>query len=257
MHPRNPYRDPKRLLWLAEKDTELAKYINKNDKNASVNWDDDQVKRAVSEAILRHDFGMDVSLLPDRLCPSVPNRLNYVLWVEDLVHSLHWYDCQDPSYARGIDIGTGSIAIYACLACKRNPLWSIVGTDIDADAIEHANKTLDRNVSRHEEAKAPNTTQIRSRIRLIHTHGSYLDRLRLDKQCTEGHESRRKVVYHFSMCNPPFYASQEERQESSNKKQVAKTWTAGSQHELYTPGGELAFILRLFEESQQWREQVV
>ncbi|WFD44228.1 hypothetical protein MPSI1_002894 [Malassezia psittaci] len=257
MHERNPYQDPKRLLWLAEKDTKLAKYINKKHKYVSVNWDDEEVKRTVSEAILRHDFGIDVRLSSDRLCPSVPNRLNYVLWIEDLVNSLHWYDCQDPSYARGIDIGTGSIAIYACLACKRNPLWSIVGTDIDADAIEHAKRTLDGDMSRCDDCKVTSTAQLRSRIQLIHTHGSFLDMLHLDEQYAESHESRQKVAYHFSMCNPPFYASQEERQESTDKKQVAKTWTAGSQHELYTPGGELAFILRLFEESQQWCEQIV
>lgn len=46
------------------------------------------------------DFGLDVTIPEDRLVPTLPLRLNYILWLEDLLAAINL-----PNNIRGIDIG--------------------------------------------------------------------------------------------------------------------------------------------------------
>ena len=48
-------------------------------------------------ATLQHEFGLSVDLPPGHLVPSIPQRLNYIHWVEDIVDK--------ESDVIGIDIG--------------------------------------------------------------------------------------------------------------------------------------------------------
>jgi 23S rRNA (adenine1618-N6)-methyltransferase len=54
----------------------------------------------------------------------------------------------------------------------------------------------------------------------------------------------------FSMCNPPFYESKAEMIASAASKQRPPfTACTGSENEMVTPGGEVAFVSRMIEES--------
>jgi 23S rRNA (adenine1618-N6)-methyltransferase len=54
----------------------------------------------------------------------------------------------------------------------------------------------------------------------------------------------------FSMCNPPFYESRKEMLDSAAAKlRVPFTACTGSENEMVTPGGEVAFVSRMIEES--------
>jgi len=55
--------------------------------------------RALTWALLKNDFNVDISLPLDRLIPTVPLRLNYILWLEDIFAS-----AAKPQLL-GIDIG--------------------------------------------------------------------------------------------------------------------------------------------------------
>lgn len=56
----------------------------------------------LAKTLLKHDFDIDVDIPPTNLVPAVPSRLNYVLWIEDLVK---YAGVTDMSSISGIDIG--------------------------------------------------------------------------------------------------------------------------------------------------------
>jgi 23S rRNA (adenine1618-N6)-methyltransferase len=70
-----------------------------------------------------------VRWIPDgQLCPTVPNRSNYIHWIEDLLSS----DLIPPipsssGRVRGFDIGTGANCIYPLLGASLLG-WSFVGS---------------------------------------------------------------------------------------------------------------------------------
>jgi len=59
------------------------------------------------------------------------------------------------------------------------------------------------------------------------------------------------------MCNPPFYTSREEMlQLSENKAQEPSSVCTGADVEMVAPGGEVAFVARMIEESLYLRTQI-
>ncbi len=84
---------------------------------------------------LTEDLDIDVPI--DRLIPRVPQRVNYVLWIEDLMD-------QKPDLF-GIDIGCGSSCIYALVACSLNKTWHMLVSDIDQQNIDYATNNIKRN----------------------------------------------------------------------------------------------------------------
>lgn len=62
-----------------------VRYLDDEQHEAVVDWEDPQAARALTTTLLRHDFGLAWDIPLERLCPPVPNRLNYVCWVRDLL----------------------------------------------------------------------------------------------------------------------------------------------------------------------------
>ena len=67
--------------------------------------------------------------IPDgQLCPTVPNRSNYIHWIEDLLSSdIVAKSRGNGDKVRGFDIGTGANCIYPLLGASLLG-WSFVGT---------------------------------------------------------------------------------------------------------------------------------
>ena len=61
----------------------------------------------------------------------------------------------------------------------------------------------------------------------------------------------------FTMCNPPFYSSQEEMLSSAEtKSQVPFSACTGAAVEMIAPGGEVEFVSRMIDESLHLRDRV-
>lgn len=61
--------------------------------------------RALTCTLLKEDFGLSIEIPLERLIPTVPLRLNYIHWVEDLTGG-------QGSPRTGIDIGTHSSLVH-------------------------------------------------------------------------------------------------------------------------------------------------
>ena len=60
--------------------------------------------RVLAQTLLKEDFDLDVELPTNSLIPRVPQRLNYVLWIDELLR--HNGFSED---VVGIDIGARSL----------------------------------------------------------------------------------------------------------------------------------------------------
>lgn len=60
--------------------------------------------KALTRALLKNDFDLDVELPSDSLVPRIPLRLNYILWLEDMVEQME-DDQKVKREISGIDIG--------------------------------------------------------------------------------------------------------------------------------------------------------
>lgn len=56
----------------------------------------------LTEVLLKHDFNLEVKIPPNKLVPTLPLRINYILWIEDLMKYISFNEMQE---VIGIDIG--------------------------------------------------------------------------------------------------------------------------------------------------------
>lgn len=201
------------------------RYVQRRD--GDVDWTNEEAQRTYTETLLRRDFGVTCTLARDRLCPALPNRLNYIHWLEDILQA-----SETRSHVGGLDIGTGHAAIFSVLLCALHPDWHMTGTDTDASALALAREML------HD----PANQAWSKRITLQHTPQDTLLPPDVDA-C-------------FTICNPPFYASREEREHLRETKATYQKPCMAHDSELYTPKGEVGFVQRLVHESTQHRERI-
>ncbi|GFG03467.1 putative methyltransferase-like protein C27D7.08c [Aspergillus lentulus] len=234
---RNIYKDDVDFTSLALQSPAFAKYVK---PNGQLDFSDPDAVRQLTKSLLKRDFNLNVEIPENRLCPPVPNRLNYIQWLQDLLDTTgdQYRDDYDPDrFVLGLDIGTGCCSIYPLLGCMTRPLWDFVATDIDDENVRNARENVINN-------------ELGGRIRVFKTEpkddliplDTKLDVQRLD----------------FTMCNPPFYASREEMVASAETKERPPfSACTGAEVEMVTEGGEIAFVYRMIEESLRLRERVV
>lgn len=62
---------------------------------------------------------------------KVPNRLNYLLWIQSLLSNTGGGfadEYEDEREVLGIDVGTGASCVYPLLGCALHLRWRFVGT---------------------------------------------------------------------------------------------------------------------------------
>lgn len=225
MHPRNIYARPPDFVALARLYPPLRPYVFLTHTGPSIDFKNPIAQRHLTEALLHIDFDISLSLPDNRLCPPIPNRLNYVLWIQDIVRAT----ASDVSLIRGVDIGTGASVVYPLLACRLEPTWQFVATDVDRDSLISARENVELN-------------RLSDRVLITETSPSKPLLFPLEEDTTS--------TYDFTMCNPPFYSSVEEMTQSAETKEFGpNAICTGAEVEMITPGGEVAFVSRIFMES--------
>ncbi|KAK0194490.1 hypothetical protein F5146DRAFT_926534 [Armillaria mellea] len=230
MHNRNIYRRATDFVELAKVYPELENHLIPSPSSSSlktIDFKNEESQRCLTKALLYRDFGVDVVLPEDRLCPPVCNGiiLNYVLWIQDIMRE------HPSSSVCGIDIGTGASAIYPLLACKLESDWSFVATELDDASFQLAESNTSRN-------------HLGNRVRVLQAHPSQCILFPLNTYPDES--------FSFTMCNPPFYASLDEVTLSAEGKAMdPNAVCTGAPVEMVTPGGEAAFVRQIVRESKQ------
>lgn len=232
MHPRNRYKDkPPDFTYLASKYPEFQQHVHTSLAGRPVvNFKEPEAVRALTCTLLKEDFGLTIEIPLERLIPTVPLRLNYIHWVEDLIDG-------QKQPRRGIDIGTGASCIYPLLGATMNG-WYFLATEVDDICFNYAKKNVEQNNMSDliKVVKVPQKTLL-------------MDAL---KEETE-------IVYDFCMCNPPFFANQlEAKGENSrnSRRPPPSSVNTGGVTEIMAEGGELEFVKRIIHDSLQLKKRL-
>lgn len=208
--------------------------------SGKLNFQDPETIKTLSRTILQSDFGLQLEVPDDRLCPPIPNRWNYVSWIQGLI------DSTSPTYSNGyqpdreitgLDIGTGASAIYTMLCLRSRPNWTMCATDIDKQSFDSAARNL-----------AINNLMTRTKL-LQSTFSTPLIPL----------QALAAEKLDFTICNPPFFADDAEMRASlqgDRKTCKPNAVCTGAPVEMICPGGDLGFVTQLVQESLVLREKV-
>jgi len=238
MHPNNLHKDSYDFKMLIISHPQLSEFVFQNKYGTStINFSDPEAVLQLNKALLKFHYQVENWDIPKHsLCPPIPGRADYIHHLNDLLSEENI-----KGKIKGIDIGVGANAIYPILASRIYD-WEMLGTDIEEKSIEiareniQANKNLSKNIEiRHQE-----------------------DRGSIFKGMIE-----EDGYYHFSMCNPPFHASEKEAHKATTRKlknlglkEDSALNFGGQANELWCNGGEALFIKRMIRESVLFKSQV-
>lgn len=232
MHPRNRYKLSRPdFKALGQKYPELKVHLVENDKGKPVlDFQNPEALKVLTICMLKEDYGLKIELPPDRLVPTLPLRLNYVHWIEDITKG--W----NKQELNAIDIGTGACCVYPILATSANP-WCFLATEADEVNFSYAVKNMEQN-------------KLTNKIKVLKVQPNTI---------LEGIIAQTKDTYDFCMCNPPFFSDHFEAQglvSRSPSRPEAKTMSTASPQEGIVPGGEVGFIRKMIEESNFLQDKV-
>ncbi|CAA0807760.1 methyltransferases [Striga hermonthica] len=247
IHPRNKYADnTPDFGLLASSYPSFEQYVfYSHDGRPKIDWTDFNATRELTRVLLLHDHGINWWIPDGQLCPTVPNRSNYIHWIEDLLASdIIGVSKSDDDVIKGFDIGTGANCIYPLLGASVLG-WKFVGSDITDVAVEWANRNVESNpnISDLIEIRRVGTEDITSQVEELQTGGSAGLRRSYNGPPVLLGVVKDGEIFDFCMCNPPFFETMEEAGLNP------KTSCGGTLEEMVCFGGELAFITRIIEDS--------
>ncbi|CAC5388991.1 METTL16 [Mytilus coruscus] len=234
MHPRNKYKNKKaNFQYLAIKYPEFRKHVYPDvSGKLFLDFKNPDSLRQLSTTLMKEDFGLDVVLPPDRLVPTIPLRLNYILWIEDILK-----DSSVEGDISGIDVGTGGSCVYPLLSARMNK-WRFLATELDDTNFTCAVKNVERN-------QMTNLIQVQKVEKSV---------VLLDVLNTSA------ATFTFCMCNPPFFMDNLEAQgitntRSDDRPEPHSVCTA-SPTESVAFGGEVEFVKKMIHESLELKTKV-
>lgn len=245
LHPRNVHKGRYNFPELVKRFPELAAHTAPNKYgDLSIDFSRPESVKALNRALLFQHYGIEWwDIPPGYLCPPIPGRADYLHYVADLLAEDHGGKVPEGSGVRGLDIGTGANAIYPLLG---NSIygWSFVVSDVNKVALDSVRRIAERNPGLGDAFRWRRQDHAQQIFQGVIREGERFD---------------------FTMCNPPFHASPEEAVAGSRRKwknlkgksEGKPVRNFGGQNvELWCPGGEKAFVKKMIQESQAFREQV-
>lgn len=257
MHPRNIHNKGYDFTKLIQALPELANVTRANPKGRlTIDFANPHAIKLLNRALLKHHYQIDFWDIPEgNLCPPIPGRVDYIHAIADLIK----HNDNKKQTVKGLDIGTGANIIYPILG-QQIYGWQFVATDISEVAIRSA---------RHIQAANKVLTKTIDIRRQAQNNQIFKGVLNKDERFT------------FSMCNPPFHASEaaamagsvqkninlqkhqrkRQAQFAADLKRAQKTDKqklnfAGQSNELWCKGGEVGFIQRMINESIEYQSQI-
>ncbi|MEZ8722825.1 23S rRNA (adenine(1618)-N(6))-methyltransferase RlmF [Vibrio pomeroyi] len=270
LHPRNQHTGRYDFELLVSALPELKEHLIKNPMGEdTINFSDPLAVKLLNKALLAHHYGVKHWDIPaGYLCPPIPGRADYIHRVADILNSDGQGEPYNHASVKALDIGVGANCIYPIIGATEYK-WRCTGTDVDSVSIKTANFIAESN---------PN---LKGKIRA---------RLQADSESIFKGVIKDNERYDVTICNPPFHSSLEEAEKGSqrkldnlaanrakkagqsfkpetNKKSVKLDKSTkqekptlnfgGQKSELWCPGGEAAFIMKMARESQLFATQVL
>lgn len=233
MHTNNKHRSGYDFEQLSDSFPQLAdQIIVKENQEKSIDFSNPKSLKLLNAALLKMHYGVNYVLdLDNSLIAPVPGRVDYLHYLKELTNKKD---------SHVLDIGTGASLIYPLLGASEYG-WSFKAVDIEKASIDNAQKQMEVN---------PHLKNL-IEIKYQEDRGAIFRYVILPKE-----------HYDFTMCNPPFYTSEEEAQKANFKKNVKLGLPKhsrnflGNPNELWCNGGEALFIKRMIKESVQFKTQV-
>ncbi|XP_018494877.1 U6 small nuclear RNA (adenine-(43)-N(6))-methyltransferase [Galendromus occidentalis] len=236
MHHRNIYfRNKPEFSKLALEYPEFREIsvVNLNGE-ITLDFTNPEATRVLSRCLLKSDFDLDVEIPRGYLAPAVPQRLNYLLWCEDIVN----FALGKSESVVAVDFGTGSSCILPFLGVKQCS-WRFLGVEANPLAFEVAAQNVTRNGL-----------------------GDYIKVVKTSEGGIVFQEFLQSTDQNFDilLCNPPFYKDSWEANAALKAEDQGRADPngdcMGEEHEKVTPGGELEFVRRVVEQSLIHKDRI-
>mgnify|MGYP000344930306 CR=1 FL=1 len=237
LHPESRFHGRYDLKKLQEVCPELSEFVFVNDYDSeTINFHDPKAVKMLNKALLAHHYGVKNWDIPENyLCPPIPGRADYIYHIAEFLSANNYRKIPKTTC---LDIGVGSSCIFPIIGVNEYD-WDFIGTDVDPDALESAQNILDKN----------STLKSKVELRFQDNSNSIFEGILKEGDRVD-----------LTICNPPFHGSAQEARASSRKKirnlthytNKDKTLNFGGQpNELWTEGGEVAFIQNMIRESKK------
>ncbi len=244
LHERNRHRDRYDFNALVKTCPELKPFVAVNKYgDDSIDFANPDAVKTLNKALLQHFYQIDFWDIPDGyLCPPIPGRADYLHYAADLLASTNEQQIPTGKKVKILDIGVGANCIYPIIGTKEYG-WTFVGSEIDEIAVRAAKNIVEVNSS------------LKNAITI---------RLQTVKSDIFKNIINKEEHFDLTLCNPPFHASAEEAMAGSQRKVRnlgSKNYVkpvlnfGGQHHELWTTGGEIAFISKMITESKIYGNQ--
>ena len=215
----------------------LKPFVFENEyQTQTIDFSNPKAVKILNTALLCHHYGIRFWEFPDKnLCPPIPSRADYIHHLAELLKRNNLIE-----NIKILDIGTGATCIYPLLG---NAIykWKFVGTDIEVDSLKTAQNIIDKN-------------DLKESIEL---------RLQTEEMGILKNVLKPTDRFAASMCNPPFFKSEEEALNATRTKlkglgsqndKVVRNFS-GTPKELSYKGGEKAFVHNYLYESSLHKKQ--